>query len=270
MRQITSASTRARIALAAICLFAVVPAAAFAAVRISSQSVSRDGIKATVTYQKGRYADMDKNVQIAISQSGVASFKQSVDAVLCGKQCYVQPKHALAIANLEGQGHADDVVLSLYSGGAHCCFIDEVYSRGPQGYERSQFDFGNPGAALKQIGPHKTSQFVTADNSFAYEFSDYAESGMPIEILGFEHGKFINVTRTHPALIAADAKSFWKGYLSDHDAGRVGVIAAWAADEYNLGQAKHAQATLNAQVKDGRIPHTFVSKLERFLLKHHY
>ncbi len=267
---INSMTRRGRIALLVMFALALVPAAAFAASKVMSQSVTRDGVTATVSYQKGRYPDMDKNVEISIAQKGVATFKQQINALQCHKQCLVQPKHALAIANLEGAAHPADVVLSLYSGGAHCCFIDEVYSHGHSGYTKRQADFQNSGARLEPIGPGGTTQFVTADNNFAYMFTDFAESGMPIRILSFNGLRFINVTRSHPAMIRKDAASWWTAYRKDHDAGRKGLIAAWAADEYNLGQAKAARATLNAQAKKGLITRGFVSTLEQMLIKYGY
>lgn len=67
-----------------------------------------------------------------------------------------------------------------YWGGAHCCEWTRVYRYDPasNSYTVSQHLWGDPGYKLEQIG--KQLLFVSADDRFAYAFTDFADSVMPI------------------------------------------------------------------------------------------
>ncbi len=134
----------------------------------------------------------------------------------------------------------------------------------------TQHDFLNSAAALRDLDHNGRTEFVTSDNAFAYEFTDFAESGMPLQILNFSGLAFDNVTRRYPKLIRNDARLWWRAYLSDNDSGRVGLVAAWAGDEYNLGRGHAAAATLAKQASEHHISARFVKRLRAFLKRHGY
>jgi hypothetical protein len=253
-----------RIVLAATLLAALsVPASALA----KSVTVSSGAVTAKLTYTPGKFS-MDSDVAIRIAQGSNLLYSGAA-AGQCGKSCQVVP-NPVSVVNLEpGQ---PDVVLEVSSGGAHCCFSDLVYSPASSGdsYTQTDYDFGNAGDKLVDLNHDGLMEFETADNSFAYRFSDYAESAMPIEVLTYTKHQFTNVTRHYPALIAHDAKLWWGYYLKDHDPGRVGLIAAWAADEWNLGQRAHALRVLAGEVGKGHITLKFVNELTKFLIDHGY
>ncbi len=62
-----------------------------------------------------------------------------------------------------------------------------------------------------------------------------------------------DVTRSFPALVRKDAAMLWKGYEQEHTGDDVdvrGVLAAWMADQYLLGQQNAGWTSLqqiNAQ-----------------------
>jgi len=74
-----------------------------------------------------------------------------------------------------------EIVLELYSGGANCCFIDQVFRYDPatMGYVKTEHDFSSSGAALKRLGGRW--RFVSADPVFKYAFTDGADSGEPLQ-----------------------------------------------------------------------------------------
>jgi hypothetical protein len=178
--------------------------------------------------------------------------------------------------------HAPDVVLRLYSGGAHCCWIDQVFSfdRSTGTYVKTEHDFGDPGERIADLRHNGRLQFLTADDAFAYTFTDFAASGLPIQILTFSHRKFHNVTRLFPKLIAKDAArwlSAFKATAANNYVDSVGVIAAWAADEALLRQHKFADAYVAGQIKaghvktaTGRVGPKFLTRLDKFLRAHGY
>src|ERR1700735_4360138 len=96
-------------------------------------------------------------------------------------------------------------------------------------YAPTERDFGDPGDEIVDLDHNGHYEFLTADDWFAYEFTDFAASGLPIEILTFSGGRFHNVTRSYPKLIAKDAASYlkaFKGMAKQHYSDSVGVIAA--------------------------------------------
>jgi hypothetical protein len=220
---------------------------------------------------------------LTISRGGRVVYRQPVAAILCGSACApgFLGAHSASVRVLPLDGGSEpEVVLSLYSGGAHCCSVIQVFSydAATGSYARSQRNFGDPGAQLQDLSNDGRYEFVSADDRFAYRFTDFAASGLPIQIVAFENGRFADVTRQYPKLVAADAATWltaYKGRAADHWLDSVGVLAAWAADEELLGHAGHVQRYLSAQAKAGHLhsallPHkdsgrNFVSDVEMFL-----
>lgn len=146
-----------------------------------------------------------------------------------------------------------------------------------------EHNFGDPSVKLMKIGPGGSFDFVSADDRFAYEFTDYAASGLPIEILSVAHNSFRNVTRSFPQLIARDAAqwmSAFKAQARSHYQDSVGLVAAWAADEDLLGHSVAVANFLASQARAGHLNSAlspinpsgqkFVAALQRFLRKAGY
>ena len=187
-------------------------------------------------------------------------YDQPVVSKFCGKLCWPGPavgrRPSVQVVDLEHTGEPD-VVLDLYSGGAHCCTVVTVFSfdaRHDDATSETERTFGDPDARIVDLAHDGRFEFLTADDSFAYRFTDYAASGLPIEILTFAGGHFTDVTRSYPKLIAKDA-AFWlkafKRMAGDHYSDSVGVIAAWAADQYLLGHVKLVNRFLHQQALPG-------------------
>jgi hypothetical protein len=263
------------------CVLATSLAAAPAALA-TTQTAHSGNVTATFTF-KGRYPNYSDQ-RIAIAQAGNVLYSQPVVAQLCGTGCApgsTSAKHpSVHLVDLEHDGQPD-VVLDLYSGGAHCCVIEQIFSFDPgtMTYAKSEHVFGDPGDRIVDLGHDGRFEFLTADDLFAYAFTDYAASGLPIQILTFSAGHFQDVTRSYPKLIAKDAALWLKYYKSssrDHWQDTAGVIAAWAADEDMLGDSKLVSRYLDQQAKAGHLNGLsgngakFVSKLQKFLRKHGY
>jgi hypothetical protein len=169
--------------------------------------------------------------------------------------------------------------------GLHCCSIEQVVSFDPvtMTYAMSQRNFGDPGDEIVDLHHNGRYEFLTADDSFAYEFTDFAASGLPIQILTFADRRFVNVTRHYPKLIANDAGRWMKAFHSlarQNYTDSVGVVAAWAADEELLGHAQLVNSFLARQLKAGHLNSLlspvepggarFVAKLRKFLGAHGY
>ena len=137
----------------------------------------------------------------------------------------------------------------LSTGAAHCCTVVRAVSI-PDGATAAR-NFGDSGARLVTLGGKKV--FVSADARFAYLFTSFASSGLPVQIWRFQNGAFVVVTRQFPDSVVADAERWWtltQRARGSHGEAR-GVFAAWAADKCLLGQKADVQRELASGVAAG-------------------
>jgi hypothetical protein len=268
---------------------AVIVASLFASITTAgatTQSSTVGDVTATFTFHGT--SPLSQNPHLEIVVKGKMIYDAAVSSKWCGKECSANviagARKVIHIVRLQPSG-SPSVVLDLYSGGAHCCFIEQVYSLTPNSstVHKSEHDFGDPGVRLVTLGTGGSIDFLSANDFFAYEFTDYAASGEPIEILSFSHDAFHNVTRSYPQLIAKDASQWMSAFhaqASTHYQDSVGVVAAWAADEDMLGHSGTVARFLAAQAKAGHLnsalsPITpsgqkYVVALQKFLRKQGY
>jgi hypothetical protein len=202
----------------------------------------------------------------------------------CGTGCMVSTAPAdppLRFAPLDGRGSAD-LLVNLYSGGANCCTLLDLFrsSAALNGLYvlSASHNFTYAGYRLEKIGSRYV--FVTADPSFETVFTDFAASGLPLQILRLSGVKFLDVTSSYPTLLRRDAARWLVAYRRTKGSNDVGLIAAWAADEAGLGRWNSAHAYLVSQARAGRLrstlfPHTesglrFVSQLETLMRREGY
>jgi hypothetical protein len=261
---------------------ALAPAAALA----TTQTASQGAVTATFRYA-GHYPNYS-GLHLTIAQSGSVLYDQPVHSATCGKFCAPgatgTKASSVQLIDLDHIGQPN-VILSLYTGGAHCCSVDQIFTFDPgtMTYGETEHDFGDPGARIEDLNHDGRSEFVTADDRFAYAFTDFAASGLPLQILTFTGSRFQDVTDSYPALIRKDAATWLKTFRQlnhGQDIDSVGVIAAWAADEYRLGKVAAANRFLHQQAKAGHLKsplgasvpqgQAFVTKLMKFLRRHGY
>ena len=264
----------------------VTTALAFAPAALAASETASSG-DVTATFKFAGHAPHYKNERLTISRAGTVVYDQPVASGVCLQACAPgsegSGQTSIHVLGLEPGGQPD-VVLDLFSGGAHCCSIEQIFSfdSGTMTYVKTERNFGDPGVQILDLKHNGRLEFLTADDSFAYEFTDFAASGLPIRILTFSNRHFTNVTRSFPGLIANDAAkwlSAFKSMAAQHYQDSVGVIAAWAADEDLLRHAGRVNRYLAKQVKAGHLHSAlnpgetgkqFVAKLRRFLRSHGY
>jgi hypothetical protein len=252
----------------------------------TTQTASAGSVTATFTFT-GAFPNYS-GLHLTIAQSGSVLYNQPVRSKTCGKFCAPGATGAHAssvhIIDLDHTGQPN-VVLDIFSGGAHCCSIEQVFTFDPATriYTKAEHNFGDPGDRIEDLGHDGHFEFLTADDAFAYAFTDFAASGLPLQILTFSGGRFHDVTNRYPALIRKDAATWlkaFKGMAREHYADSVGVIAAWAADEYRLGRRAAANRYLAQQARAGHLKSAlgrsvpqgqrFVAALRKFLRRHGY
>jgi len=227
------------------------------------ETVASGGVSATLSYDevKGQYGfESASNLVLTISRRGTVLLTQKVPPY-SKQESRVQPNNAyftsrksVWIRRLDGSPDPE-VALDLNWGGAHCCEWTRVYryNAGSGRYTVAQHLWGDPGYRLQQVQGHPL--FVSADDAFAYAFTDFADSLFPVQLWSYTNGKFTNMTRHYPTLISPDAAKLWAGFRNAQRAHREprGWLAAWAADEFALGYGAQTTAQLNQVAASGAL-----------------
>jgi hypothetical protein len=200
---------------------------------------SAGGVTAVMTVQrrKTKYDATDsRNLHLTVAVDG----KTVLDTGLCTPlRCGIETQQTLSLHKLSGG--TPDVLLDYYTGAAHCCFWSLIVT--PTG-RQIVHDWGDAGYRI--VSFRGAPQLVSADDRFAYEFTSFAASGLPVQVWAItpdgalSHPDVLeNVTQTRLDLVKKDAAVWWKAYVSQRgkpESDVRGVLAAWCADEYRLGR----------------------------------
>jgi hypothetical protein len=238
-----------RARLITICIVIVGLAAGATAAFASTDTAQRGNVKAILTV-KGQRPFF--KLHLKIIRAGKVAFDGPVTSKLesapFGPIDFPPRSAPVQVRDLQ-PGTPPAVVLSLIGAGAHCCFIEQVYTfDGATGtYVKTEKDFGNASVAVERLRGHW--RFVSADNSFYYEFAPFAGSGAPIQIWRFENGRFADVTRAYPKPVENDAGMWLNAFEQNWRYGGNGLIAAWAADEDLLGHYLYVKHVLAHQLE---------------------
>lgn len=198
---------------------------------------------------------------LTIIRAGKTAYSQAIhDCRDCQPGAFRAGESSVKVVEIDGGGEPN-VVLSLFSGGANCCFIAQVFTWAPaaRAYVETRHDFLNPGFTLKRLTPGGRLRFVSADASFIGALTSDAASGTPLQIWSFGALRFTDVTRRYPALIRRDAGFWLRVFKRSIKVGGTGALAAWAADEEMLGHDRLVQRTLQEALRAGHLTGGFVN-----------
>jgi hypothetical protein len=250
-----------RLLLAVLAALALLPATALAADAKApvTETASAGSVSATFTSQDAGDGEF-KGLNVVIARGGVPAYSGMPKVKGC-EQPYCAPdtvdgdaRQALSVVDANGDGEPD-VIVNLYSGGAHCCEIALVLMWNGTTYRPFTHNFADPGYRFVAAAGNAPAQFATADARFGYEFTDYADSAMPLQILQLgDDGTFADQTFSHVAAIRADAARWKKAYTKvRRGRSSLGVLAAYIADEHLLGRQRAADAFLQHELRAGRL-----------------
>ncbi len=220
---------------------------------------SSGGWTATLSYRLagGRAFPEVRSLRLAVSHDGV---QMGLRALPLPRDCREYPCTRIASPGFDFLELADlgldapVALVWLWTGGAHCCSVVKLVPlSGGTGIDRN---FGDPGASVATLDGERV--LVSADDRFAYLFTSYAASGLPVQVWRFDGTKLVDVTADHPKVVRADARAMWATYVQQRRSAQGetrGVFAAWAADMCVLGQ----RARRDRLLVDG-LAHGFFSR----------
>jgi hypothetical protein len=210
--------------------------------------------------------------QLTITRAGVP-FAIKLDDV-CDVGCVLladDPKgkpqdSILQVADVDADGEPE-VLVDVYTGGAHCCQLIRVLTWTGAGYRTRDVFGGDAGYTLRDADGDGRPELVGYDPRFSGAFTAFAASGFPAQVLQITAGEVADVTVRFRALVRRDAKE-WRKELRKAERRRYdvrGLLAAYVADEYRLGAAATARRELDRQLRAHRITRAFRSLLLRRL-----
>jgi hypothetical protein len=129
-----------------------------------------------------------------------------------------------------------EVIVSNYSGGAHCCTTHQVYQWTGETFEETTLGPADGyGGSFEDLENDGIVEFITFDGAFLYAFSSYAGSFPPSQILRIGEYGLEDVTRDYPEQLRSTA---WQMYQSiqDRDSEINGVLAGYVAQKILLGE----------------------------------
>jgi hypothetical protein len=275
----------ARISLSAAAAAFLVVAAATAAPasargRAVTESASSGTVTARLSYLRSprRFGPHFSRLSLTIDRGGSTLFAGRLTGLVPTGAALGRGK-SVSVRDLDRDGEPE-VVIDGWTNGAHCCELALIYRLTPDraGYSRTVGDFGNAGYRLRDLDRDGRAEFVSGDDRFAYAFTAYAFSAFPIRIWRYAAGALVDVTRSYPRAIAADARFQLRDYRRTSggpDADVRGVLAAYLADEYLLGtpgtgwRVVHV-AERRGELRAGAAPgwpagRGYLRKLRRFL-----
>jgi hypothetical protein len=102
----------------------------------------------------------------------------------------------LSGTDVNGDGFAD-LVVSAWSGGAHCCYSSGIYSVGQNVTPILVLETGNCGPGeLEDLDGNGTREFVTCDDQWAYAYCSFADSPFPRVIYSYDASRGMYVLDT--------------------------------------------------------------------------
>jgi hypothetical protein len=267
----------------ATCLILLSLAAPAAAEPIS-EKVSSGAVTAELSYERKRHDYSGFHVKI--DRQGQTLFDGALRSGCKDEPCGVVPANraggedSIRLRDLDGD-REPEVIVDLFTGGAHCCDVSTIYwfAEGSGKYAPLRHDWRDAGYRLQDLGRDGTVELRTRDARFAYRFSSYAESYMPVRFFRFRDGRLVDVSQSLRRWLRLDARRALRLYkrARHRDVNVRGILAAYAADRYRLGQRRGARATLFHALRRGDLSRrlgaldigpfgrSYIARLDRFL-----
>lgn len=232
---------------------------------------SRGGVKASFTYVQSKDKLTTSLKRLEIERDGALVLSDDLRKFKGSAPGGFKDQPSLKVSDLDGDGEPE-VLLTQFTGGAHCCVTAEIYSyrAATTSYKRVETNFGSAGFHLRNLDREGVLEFQTVDPAFEDAYTSHVESRSPIQILRQRKGKLGDVTRSFPALVRRDLAALKKAYprYRKDKANARGVLASIAAEQIVLGQRRGLAATYDRAAK--AYGAQFVRSLKRFLRRTGY
>lgn len=233
--------------------------------------------------------------RVRIVRAGQVVLDEAVPGVAnCDAKCerFVRPRdstrggESIWLRDLDGDGELE-VVIDMWTGGASCCTFTIVYGLVGGGY-RHDSELWGTGYRLRRLGSDGRWQFVGVDQRWKYAFACGACAPLPVRVWQYDAGTISVVTRKWPAFVRQEARGLFRRYLRVRSHSNSlsrgttrAVLAAWVADQCNLGRCQHGLRVVRGALRRGELrrahrydsgpfEQAYVKKLKRMLRRFGY
>lgn len=209
-------------------------------------------VTASVSYTERNY--FYEKLRLKVVRSGKTVVDAPLQKLGCPDCAQSRPVD-VKVRDLDGG--EPEVIVDLFTGGAHCCSVSLILRRDPAAHRyRSSFAYwGNYGRRIVDLDHDGVPEFVAYDERFIYTYTAYVFSYAPPQISDYRQGKLVDVTRKFPREIEKNAayalKQFarLKGPSNDFDPRA--FVAAYVAGQYLLGRPDAAKKALDDALRKG-------------------
>lgn len=242
-------------------LLAVLSVLAVPATASAATDNARSGdVRASLTYNCGAGTYTCSEMRFRIRR-GPGNNNEVLDQrlTLAGNQPFGPGRpdgKSVYFANLDSDPEPE-VLVDLFTGGAHCCLVSFIYDLNGASYNRIGRNWGDPGYVLTNIDHRERPEFRSGDKRFSFLYTSFAESRFPIQIWRYRGGRLKTVTREFRNTVRRDRDSHLRAYRAIRRAkGDVrGALAAYQADNYLLSRRTAARGwrILRRVVRQGKV-----------------
>ncbi|BDP42287.1 hypothetical protein DAETH_22560 [Deinococcus aetherius] len=154
-------------------------------------------------------------------------------------------------------GGEPELVLTAFSGGAHCCFTTYVFTRDTGPVENlGIIDGGDYGLRFADLNGDGTREIILGSNTLAYYDWSFAESPFLLTVFGWDGVRLADRTRAYPYVPAQEAARNLRELLNglkapptaDDPSNLKARLGGYYANMILAGQGTRAEAVLAAQV----------------------
>ena len=214
-------------------------------------SARKGTVAATVTFTERDFRF--EKLHVKVTRAGRTAVDVPIERAGCPDCANDRPS---SVKVLDLDGGEPEVLVDLYSGGAHCCLFTLIlrWDAAAKRYRSTLGYWGNFGSRLADLDGDGLPEFSAFDERFVYEYTAYVFSSAPIRVSSYRAGKLVDVTRRFPALIEKSAATNLGYYLKGRGTKDTDVrsyVAAYVADQYLLGKPAEGKRVLDLALKRG-------------------
>jgi len=194
--------------------------------------------------------DGDRDFTVTITAPGGTKIAQ----VLSGGFAY--PVANFSVGTLDPSLPVSQVIVEVYSGGAHCCTTRIIYVFMNSGWKAYTVKYGSnddPDEVFpKDLNADGVADFVLSDDDFAYAFSSFAGSWLPPRIFTIRGGAVVDVSnsRRYDRIFRSDLRKAKSGCVPTDLT--LGICVGVAADGARLGAFKKNWRWFLKHIPDSR------------------
>ena len=156
-------------------------------------------VLASASSETGPHAASAAGVEVRVNAHGVVTVRSSGQDVASVRFDDQGPDNstAAAITRLDGSSPFPQVVVTHFTGGAHCCTLMKVLTFVNGRWETLDVgEFDSDGPQIEDLNGDGVAELVGKDDSFDYAFASYAESYAPPKVLRLAGARIVNASHS--------------------------------------------------------------------------